>query len=1015
MHSTPSHPCTRAYIGDAPKLRQINPLNKAAGPRHIMKIETVDDVTPAPPKRNPFAVRKQTTVKREKDEVYPARKGLNKPDFLGDSPLDVLFAKLEKILDASLGETTVGGIYLNCFLEKPPINPDHARYKVVEQLLDYLLDIQKFSTENKLDPKLKELIGISLHDIKTFGKLVNVIIMLGIYPAIAAFNIGIPFEKRRLNDFGKPVYKPIKIAPIDPAKDSTTVTQRYSVHAELLKLVYDKLYQVFSTESDVRELLLKGSGYSDFITVAITLITVPYLEQSLRSSVSREFEKVTSFGSTFELYQNYSLLLNTPSPSYFKLFVMDKLQKLPYSAPKGDGVLTVIEFVLGLRDQEEINVEKLDHVANILLTKPKSVSTIDYFTSIGNQCYDILVNINRPTISTTVCQFLEKLWVKNPRVVQDFFLKRIWANLNPEPNSDKLVLVEEAALNNNINVLISVTQRGLTSDLLTAIFQPIIVPLWSYYAFLGSHGKQSGVAQNIIIGFLTLVGGDNTIAVEALDHISKNLVADGGADWRFRLGPNQLVEICSDLESLSSGESSEQKALNFIKLLDSSCKQFVELLKQLDHEIILKLFVRILSRWLKDQSVDTSLADENPFVKLIDLRLLEAIGNEFKDKLAQSPYEILLLVSSILRYRINEDKMDIVEDADSDDEDSDDEESEQNLVSNDVISTVLELLSAIILETNPAEFDKKCREKLLEIQKTLTSRYAELPTAKALSERAELLLNGDQPVTSESEAQRRVLTRAITNLNDPLVPIRAHGLYLLRQLVEQRSSVLTVDFVVSLHLTQLKDPEPFIYLNVIKGLDSLLDWNDTQVLPILMLIYANYDDKEPSDLDERLRIGEVLLRYVRHQDEAFSGENARSIFSGGLKLIRRPSNDEDKVDDRLRMSAMSILGVCCAVNPLGVYEYLELALDCAVGILDLETGKDSAIMRRSAIVLISDLVAGTSKSDKVPFPELYRQKVLILLKYAVEQDNDLLVREQAQDVLNYIDELVRIAVSNDET
>lgn len=976
-----------------------------------MKIEEVDG-TPRP-RKNPFAARKQTTIKREKDEVYPQRKGLNKPDFLGDKPLDLLFAQLEKLLEKDLSDTNLEELHEKLFGEAPN-DVEAARYRVVEQLLDYLLEIQKHALEK--DPKLKDLIGISLHDIKTFAKLVNVIIMLGIYPALNAFSIGIPFEKRRLNDFGKPVYKKITVGAIPPKKDAVSVTDRFSAHARILLLVYEKLYSIFSIDSDVRELLLKGSGYSDFITVAITLITVPYFEQTVRTRTSQQYEKVTSFGATFELFQNYTLLLNTASPSYFKQFIMDKVQRLPYNAPKLDGVLTVIEFVLGLRDQEEINVEKLDHVANILLLKPKSVSTIEYFTSVGNQCYDILVNINRPTISTTVCHFIEKLWVKNPRVVQDFFLKRIWENFNPVQSLEKLVLVSEAELNNNLNVLISVTQRGLTSDLLLAIFMPVIVPLWTYYAFLRSHEKPSEVTQNVIVGFLTLLD----TAVEALNTISGNLVAD---DWNFRLGPNQLVEIAA---RETQTKSAEERALKFIKLLDSNCKSLVELLKQLDHELILSLFVAVLTRWLKDQSADLSLQDENPFVRLVDLRILEAIGNEFNDKLAQSPFEILLLVLSLLKYKVVERK-----EAESDMEVDSDDEDEPASLSEEVISTVLELLSAIILETNPLEFDQKCREKLGEIQSILRLKYANLSTAKALSERAELLLNGDTPTANESEAQRRILLRAITNLNDPLVPIRAHGLHLLRQLVEERSEVLSVDFVVNLHLIQLKDPEPFIYLNVIKGLDSLLDWDSQSVLPILLQIYTGEKTKaekikeeesectgkesesnsiSDSSLDERLRIGEVLLRYVKNQDEAFSGKNALDIFSAGLQLIRR---SEVKIDDRLRMSAMSILGVCCNVNPIGVYQYLELALDCAVGILDLETEKDSAIMRRAAIVLIYDLVAGTSRSEKVPFPDSYRQKVLVLLRYAVEQDNDLLVREQAQDVLNYIEELVRIAVSGE--
>ena len=111
------------------------------------------------------------------------------------------------------------------------------------------------------------------------------------------------------------------------------------------------------------------------------------------------------------------------------------------------------------------------------------------------------------------------------------------------------------------------------------------------------------------------------------------------------------------------------------------------------------------------------------------------------------------------------------------------------------------------------------------------------------------------------------------------------------------------------------------------------------------------------------------------------------------------------------MSAMSLLGTCCKVNPIGIIDSLEDALSCAIGILQLETNKDSAIMRRTAVVLIHDLILGTSNSERVEFPNEYREKVVNTLKYVLETDNDLLVREQAQIVLDTIDELVQLAMS----
>lgn len=963
---------------------------------------------------NPFAVKKSTTVKRSADEVYPQRKGLNKPHYVGNSPMDRFFTRLESFLDAPLAETTVDLLYAKVVLaqneadgpllpeampkkEPEPLTPVSANemlLTVVTHLLSLLDEVTEYSISAKATLPQKDLLTISLHDIKTFGKLVSTVIVFGISPALLALRIGVPLEKRRLKDFGSAVYKPLAVPPLTEGP-TTTYTERFAPHAHLLHLVYTHLHRVFAQPSDVRDLLLKGSGYADYVTVAIALATVPYFDSEVRAAVARQFDDVEALASTYDLYQDYTLLVSTASPAYFKQFVMARLQRLPSSAPKGDGVLSFIEFVLGLRDNAEVDIAKFDHVARVLLLKPKQELTVAYFESVGRQCYDILVNINRPTIASCVGHFLEQLWLRNPRVATDFFLKRIWSVFNPEvPQSGQtsapLVLLSEAAVNNNINVLLSLTQRALSPDLMVAIFRPVLVPVWCYHVFVRTNQKPAEILQNILVSYLTLAQ-DN----DALDTIAKNIVAEGDG-WRFRLGPNSLVEICP-----AAAENAEQRAMQFLARLDSGCGALVELLRQLEPSAVLALFVAVLARWLRSAP---SLDAENPFVRLVDLRVVETIGREFSELLAQTPGDILLVVHSVLS---GDAGAGLAANCDEDVDSDDDDDLAGPPVADDVVAVVLQLLSAILTET--VELDGPCRGLLVQIRAQLASVYASVAAAQSLCLRIDVVLLGEQPADTELDQQRQVLTRAVASLNDPLVPIRAHGLFLLRQLVESRSAVVTPDFVVRLHLVQLKDPDPFVYLNVIKGLDSLLQW-DASALALLTAIYEGLELEGATDnldLDERLRVGEVLLRFVESQGEAFSGESARLVCGSALLLIERRGAE---VDNRLRMSAMSVLGTCCNTNPLGMMENLAPALDCAVGILQLETGQEEAVMRRAAIVLISDLLLGTSKSDKVPFPASYREKVLVSLRYVRAHDLDLLVQEQAQRVLDYIDELVQAAM-----
>ncbi|EGW30071.1 uncharacterized protein SPAPADRAFT_144558 [Spathaspora passalidarum NRRL Y-27907] len=892
------------------------------------------------PKKNPFASRKKTTIKRDAKEVYP-RQGLNKPDFVPSTPLDVLFAQLEKLLDLPYDKLSLNSLYSTIFPNDTTAESSlDQRYRVIEYLLDCLINIQKYSMES---PKDKNLVSISLHDIKTFSKLINVIIIHGIYPCISPFNIGIPFNKRRLKQF---------------TKDNITIDKLASNNEQLLMLIYTKLFQVFSQPSDVADLLTKGTGYSDFLTISIALIT-----QFNHQEVLDKFDQIEAIPSTYELYSTYSLLLATPgSPRLFAQFVMAHLQQLVYTRP--DGLLSLIEFVLGLRDNEDIQIEKFDQVADVVLQKPKTIATKPYFTSIGQQAYDLLVNINRPVVTSCVSYVIDKLWIRNKLVVHDFFLSHLHDAFNPKDG-----VTSEAQLNNAVNVLISLTKKSPALDLYSEIVGSILVPLWGYFTFLKKHEKPSEVVSGLLTSYFTVVE-------TGLDDISKNLVTDGTDSWKFSLGPNSMTEIVPRNAEFEN-KSKEAKVNQFINDLDFAIDCFVILLQDLTDELVNSLFVSVLKRWL---SSDDALEQRNPFIMLVDLRVLESVGNKFKDILARTPKEMLEIVASFLQsHPVTK----------QEDEDSDDEEEEEE--SDETTSLLLQLLSAILTETTNFS---DCQSLLDQISKSLTRLNTSQSLALA-SRIANLRTSSLQPL-SQDESDKLVLTRAIASLNDPLVPIRAHGLYLLRQLIQAHSPIITVDFVINLHLVQLKDPEPFIYLNVIKGLEAMIEFDDSVVTSLCELYGAG------EDIDERLRIGEVLLRRVQQ-----GGVMPEPIVVTALRLIERR---EVVVDDRIRMSAMSILGSCCRVNPLGMLGHLEQALDCALGILDLESDEDKAIMRRSAVVLIHDLVLGTSESDKVPFPEKYRERVIVKLRYVSETDSDLLVREQATAVLDTIDELVKLAM-----
>lgn len=981
--------------------------------------------TSSVPKNNPFlSSGKKKTIKQDAKDVYNTdnlRKGLNKPDYIKGTPLDKLFLDLEDKLQGTIDDITLDQLTERIVGKEASAEAENSiRYLVMAKLLDYLLEIQQLSAANK-DIE-KNLIGISLHDIKTFSKLVNLIIIHGVYPALSTFKIGIPLAKRRLKDFMK-TQKPIKMETISQNSASKSYTDRFADNYNLLSLLYDKLRLVFQTESDVKDLLIRGTGYSDFLTISITLITCPYFPKDKKPFYLKDFQEfVLKLPGTYELFQTFSLLLSSQSPGYFKQFVLKYLQLLHYNAPRGDGLLTLVEFVLGLRDNEEINIEKFDNVANVVLLKPKEIPTKDYFTNIGSQIYDILVNINRPNVTSCIGHTVERLWDKNRLVVKDFLLKRIWDTFNPPlDKKDAIgVLTSEKEFNDLINVLISLTQKGMSSTFSQFLFKPIMLTLWAYFVFLRSKKKDHEILMNMLVGYFVSVkeGDDLEKDVYGLDAIAKNLVFEGN-NWEIQLGPNDLPQIVESSKEL--GQDKDLKINKYLSHLDSSCGSFIELLKNLDDAYVLGIFKQLLRRWLRlGSNSETTLGqeDDNPFLVLIDLRLIESIGNEFKEDIAKTPTDMLEIVDEFLSIEYsNNHKLAETKIIDSEDEpDSDDEEEFDANVNSQARPVLLELLSAVLTEVSDNDLTEESRGLLKKVLQKLTKLTKDtshpvspndLKSINSLASRIQLMLSGDIPSNSVRELHAKTLSRAIASLNDPLVPIRAHGLYLLRQLIEAKSEVLSIEFTIELHLIQLKDPEPFVYLNVIKGLESLIELDELEVIKTLTKIYTNEETNQ--DVDDRLKIGEVLLRYIQASNEMFSGKVSDIVVGATISMIRRSNDESQNQDIRIRMSSMSLLGTCCKVNPLGMLDRLTDALDCAIGILQLETKEELAVMRRSAVVLIHDLILGTSNTAEVPFPEDYRQKVLDVLRYVVDTDKDILTREQAQNVLDDIQELVELA------
>ncbi|ODV84143.1 hypothetical protein CANARDRAFT_184225, partial [[Candida] arabinofermentans NRRL YB-2248] len=862
------------------------------------------------------------------------------------------------------------------------------RLEVIRHLLHYLLQIHNLTPRSNNT----DIIAIPLYDMKLVSQLLNIIVVEGVYACLPE-NTGIPLQKRRLKNFTVPV----SITPVN-----------FPDSKPILQAVVDTFIEILQGDSDLKNLVVVGTGFTDALTAAIVL----YLDDPTETN-SQQYKQLEAKSTTYDLISLYTLFLSQQqSTSTFRNFVLSRLTDL-ITIRKNNGVQALIEVIMGLRESEDVDFSKIDHVVRVLLnSKPQGMNSKDYYENIGQQLYDQLVFVNRPMMCSIVAHICEIIFNKNELIVTHFIFAKVWKCFNPviiDDGSNDIILTREAELNNAFNVLISLTRRSTSKQFLTTLFSPILVSFWSYLVYRKrKNDKDYKIVQSVLISMLAF-SNDDDLLVDLIN----NLLSLYNESWTFDDGDNNLVIIKERLNN--NNNNNDTKIFDDMELVITL---FIDVLQALNESVEDKIqfvFILVLKRWLKLNTDDTKTLiddDTNYLRTLLDLRILQAIVEKFKDSLSKDPEDLLEIVDSILKKESsvsgsttnNTLKFVKVEDADSDDED------EQDLINEEQESTVtvLEILKTIIEDTTSSNLTIDSINLLKSIKSQLIQKYPKNDLIETLTNFLNNQSEKDIKSTTESKQNNVLYNRAMKSLHDSSPPMRVNGLHTIRQLLYNKTPTpgLTIDSAINLHLNQLKDQEPFVYLNAIRGLEELLSETTTTTTKSTTLskfldIYTSF--KKP--MNERLRIGEVLLRFIQNHGDVTS-LYADQLITSTLSLIRKPTDKvKAAVDEKLRISAISLLGsTCYNISTISLTPYISDIVDCMIGILNFEVSENESQIRRSTILLLNDIITSPN-GDRLNLIGIHGSKLDTVLHFVVENDCDLLVREAAQGVLVVIDDL----------
>ncbi|KAL5507792.1 hypothetical protein ACEPAH_5410 [Sanghuangporus vaninii] len=223
--------------------------------------------------------------------------------------------------------------------------------------------------------------------------------------------------------------------------------------------------------------------------------------------------------------------------------------------------------------------------------------------------------------------------------------------------------------------------------------------------------------------------------------------------------------------------------------------------------------------------------------------------------------------------------------------------------------------------------------------------------------------------------------RALKLLQDPLLPVRAHGLLLLRELVApakttpvQRrgkdrpdgTSGATVSIVqgaevrapsvdaalipaiLSIFMQSIQDEDSYIFLNAVQGLAAMVDGFGRDVLKGLVVEYSKGLEgiggsaaaMTSREVDLRVRIGEALGQVIRRCGEVL-GKYVDIIVPSLFAVVRAAH-----LPTTLRTSAVSLLATAADTNALALSAYSADLITAMVDLVQVESVRATAPLEK---------------------------------------------------------------------
>ncbi|KAI8583639.1 hypothetical protein K450DRAFT_222092 [Umbelopsis ramanniana AG] len=940
------------------------------------------------------------------------------------------------------------------------IPTDDIKWQFVLRCLEYLKLIQR-ELNSKVDSEeakgLKELLGVK--DLRVVHTLLEIVITWGEYPQLLN-GVGLPLKQRVKSGYANRGFvsnsptqqeaeKSLDIGHLShimteltdiiqskPKEETYTsvasiLLNRHliDIYAGLLQMAYAPFAAI---EKEQSELSKKEGESAEQPRLSPFQVNAPQIQIDREKFVER-FQHLFKSVDSYKSMESLSLLLGTsplhPVPNWLRSICGRFLSQV-LLRPKG--VAAVLDFSIG--GVQEVKLAQMEKLSTLITTLPFQVRSVEsYLSVLCPQLIDIIAQ-GIPDAKTQVVSFIiAKLMVKYRSLSEKYlidpvigFLAKSWDQDQCPPQEENLaedsfdpVVISEERIRQIMTTIHTLLVSAEPSpEIIQAFLSSSVPALYHLYQF--SHHSKSGLKDttgDILTTYFRIVSTS-----EATMEL-KRILFDKKGDKRlayFAPGPTGgVVMRLHKKPPVVAGDH-----------LQVDTNIFVDFIQTIGIQTLCgDFFVALLNEYFSLQA--ESGRSVAPKIILMVLNLIMTMLDKLGPTILQNPTQIIAFASNVIdSHLMQADHQGYNESAptlatpgnaglagisnlvsqEDNFEDAMEGDDEAAIMEDDLgtLFLAVNLLGAVLNEND--ELDKQAKQllgallpKLQVLQNHPIPAIQESARELSLvikSREAEENVSDRMAGSNNANMQSSIDTykQAMEALRDELMPVRAHGMGMLKNMVLAKDPLVAegkgLDEVLDIFVNMVQDDDSFIYLNAVKGLCALTDVHGNKIITKLAKIYA--DPKRP--LDHRLRIGEALQQTVQRCGEAL-GKYVDSLLEPLEAVLGNRETDK-----HLRVSALSIIGVACQTCPVALTDRLWSLMHWILTILDFEKEVE---IRRAATVVILSLFRGFASQTLYSYPADLLKKTYRTLRYVEDTDKDELTRYQARVALSDLDTIMR--------